>query len=426
MAIKLPRLLFLSLLLVSCSTTAGGNSSISSEKQSSSEQEEEKRIMHDEPVYTDIDAVPFDKSYWSAPEYYFDEELDNQGCKALFIRNDYNGHESYAFAYLGLPEGQLKDAPAVLLIHGGGGSAYYEWVNAWVSRGYVALAVDLEGHIPNKTGTIGDGPADLYHASSYPAPHNSNLSDENDDLTLTWLHYACRTCIIANSFLHHCAGVDPYKIGVCGVSWGGYITSIISGYDDRFAFAIPFYCTNDMLDDQTPIRTYLESHRKFEIFDNYEPLKYVETPFLYIGSNSDQYSNIQSAGKVVSSMKNGYMAIVDRLLHSHAHALSRDEQFFFANNVLTKKEKLKLEFTNESTLVITIPDGRKVLEGSVYYTDEEEINKDTRWRSTSLDISELTQTKVITTSLREGTKYFYASIIDEKGAVYTTKIEKKN
>ena len=96
----------------------GGSSS--NIKPSSSSEEEETRVMHNEPVYKEIDAIPFDVSLWNEPQYFFDEELDNQGCKAVFIRSDYNNQESYAFAYLGLPEGELKDRPAVLLIHGGG------------------------------------------------------------------------------------------------------------------------------------------------------------------------------------------------------------------------------------------------------------------------------------------------------------------
>ena len=422
MAIKIWRLLFLSICLTACSSSNGGGQMSNSESQSGGE--EEMRVMHDEPIYKEIDAIPFAKSLWQEPQYFFDEELDNQGCKALFIRSDYNNQESYAFAYLGLPEGELKDKPAVLLIHGGGGTAYYEWVNAWKERGYIALAIDLEGHIPNKTGTITDAPGDLYHASTYTAPHNQNLGDENEDITLTWLHYACRTSIIANSFLHHYVGVNPYKIGVCGVSWGGYITSIISGYDDRFAFAIPYYCITDMVDGPCPIGTYIKSHRSFEIFDNAEPLKYIETPFLYIGSNTDTHSNIEQASEIVSSMKNGHISIINRMLHSHFHALSSVEQFLFAENVLAKKEKLLINFVDAEHLLITLPQGRKILEGEIFFTMDEEINKDTSWRSSSLDIDNLTTTKVIDTKIREGATYYYASLIDEKGAVYTSKIEK--
>ena len=420
MAIKKILVILASFLALGACTKGGTSQSNHEESES---EEKEERIMHNEPVYKEIDAINFDSSYWQAPSYFYDETLDNQGCKALFIRSDYNSEESYAFAYLGLPEGELKNKPAILLLHGGGGTAYYEWVNAWKEKGYVALAVDLEGHIPNKDGAITMGPADLYHASTYKAPHNMNMADENEDITLTWLHYACRTAIIANSFLHNLEGVDKYKVGVCGVSWGGYITSIISGYDDRFAFSIPFYCMTDMLNDSAPIGTYIKSHRCFEIFDNPEPLKYVKTPLLYIGSNSDQYSNISTASKIIKNMENGYISILHRFLHSHYDALGRIEPYLFADNVLANKEKFKIEFVDKLVLSIDLPKGRSIIEGSIYYSTEEEVNKDTKWRNAGLDITNLETNKIININLREGTTYYYASLTDEKGGIYTSIIE---
>jgi hypothetical protein len=288
----------------------------------------------------------------------------------------------------------------------------------------VALAIDLEGHIPNKEGTINDVPNNLYHASNYVTPHNQNLGDENEDISLTWLHYACRTSIIANSFLHHFAGINPYKIGVCGVSWGGYITSIISGYDDRFAFAIPYYCITDMLDSFTPLGTYIKSHRSFEIFDNPEPLKYIETPFLYIGSNRDVYSNIEQASQIVSSMKNGHLSILNRFAHSHASALSSVEQFLFADNTLAKKGNISIKFVDSEHLSISLPEEKIIIAGEIFFTDDEEINQDTIWRYSSLDVEGLTTSKVINTKIRDGAVFYYASLTDEKGGVCTSKIEK--
>lgn len=123
-------------------------------------------------------------------------------------------------------------------------------------------------------------------------------------------------------------------------------------------------------------------------------------------------------------MKNGYIAILHRFLHSHAEALNRVEQFLFADNVLAKKEKLKIAFIDEGHLSITIPEGRKILEGQIFYTMDEVVNKDTSWRSSALDIDNLTTTKIIDTKIREGANFYYASLVDEKGAVYTSKIEK--
>ncbi len=376
--------------------------------------------MHNHSVFEG--GVDFDESLWQKPETIYDESLDNQGCKGLFIRSDYNNQESYAFAYLGLPEGELKNKPAILLLHGGGGTAYYEWVNAWKEKGYIALAVDLEGHIPNKEGKITDYPQDLYHQSTYVAPHNQNLGDENDDLSLTWLHYACRTAIIANSFLHNLEGVDKYSIGISGVSWGGFITSIITGYDDRFAYAIPYYCTVNMVESGTPIGSYILAHPKFKVFDSVEPLMQIETPFKLIVSDIDTHENVLIASEVANLTKNGELAIINQFLHSHYHALAQIEGFAFAEEVLANNYRIEMKWKTDEELEIKLPKGKEVRFAAIHYTTEETVNKDTKWVEREISSDNYSNSK-IKVSLKEGTRHYYVSFIDEKGATHSSPVQ---
>ena len=64
---------------------------------------------------------------------------------------------------VGLDAKSEKPYPAVVLIHGGGGTAFAEWVNLWTRRGYAAIAMDLSGHRPPipafdpKTGALRPG-----------------------------------------------------------------------------------------------------------------------------------------------------------------------------------------------------------------------------------------------------------------------------
>lgn len=245
------------------------------------EREEEKREMTMHAVY---DGVALPDSLWQAPQYYRDTQNDRSDAgiageiQALYYRSDYLGEESYAFAFLGIPEGASAQSkkPAVLLIHGGGGTAYWQWVREWVNRGYVALAMDLEGHVPKPEGTSDNMPADLYVDSQYNAPHNSNYGDAALPVEQTWMYYAVSTSILGNSLLHSLDFVDRYKVGVCGVSWGGVITSIISGYDDRFAFSVPIYCSLNLAESRGgTLSSYYRAHPEARVWDDDEGLSRV-------------------------------------------------------------------------------------------------------------------------------------------------------
>ena len=65
-----------------------------------------------------------------------------QGLKALF----YKVADKRVFAYMGYPTTPMPEGgyPAVVLIHGGMGQAFYEWVLEWTKRGFVAIAPDYD------------------------------------------------------------------------------------------------------------------------------------------------------------------------------------------------------------------------------------------------------------------------------------------
>lgn len=55
----------------------------------------------------------------------------------------YEGKPTRVFAWIGVPGISRKEmVPGIVLVHGGGGTAYHDWVKLWVERGYAALAID--------------------------------------------------------------------------------------------------------------------------------------------------------------------------------------------------------------------------------------------------------------------------------------------
>ncbi len=143
------------------------------------------------------------------------------------------GKPTRVFAYYAVPRQGRGPFPAMVLVHGGGGKAFREWATLWADRGYAAIAMDLSGRGPDGKRLPDGGPEqdDLVKFRDF-AP------DEADQM---WTYHAVAAAVRAHSFLAVRPEVDKDRIGVTGISWGGYLTCIIAGIDDRVRVAVPVY-----------------------------------------------------------------------------------------------------------------------------------------------------------------------------------------
>ena len=173
------------------------------------------------------------------------DERPAKGMRSFFYEGaDYKGQPTWVFAYYAAPQGKPPEGgwPAVVCAHGGGGSAYPEWARKWNSRGYAAIAMDLEGHLPGgKSHQVeGNFPTGKQHKNSGPARidwfGDRDLPDKEQ-----WFYQAVADVIRANSLLRSFPEINPQKIGLTGISWGGTIVATVAGVDPRFAFVIPVY-----------------------------------------------------------------------------------------------------------------------------------------------------------------------------------------
>ena len=400
----------------------GGTSESSSGTSGSSNMGEKDREMTNGPVY---DGVELSEELWKAPEYLESPEDDRTeegvNIKGLYYRTVYKNEETYAFAYLGVPEGVsvLNKAPAVLLIHGGAGSAYWEWVKAWNDKGYVALAMDLEGHVPTKEGTLTSPYTDLYTKSKYPAPSNHNYDDSRLPLEETWMYYAVQTSILGNSLLHGLDFVDTQKIGVCGVSWGSVITSIITSYDDRFAFSIPIYGTVGLAGKGGNLASYYDKNPDALIWDDAEGLKKSETPMLFLCSNVDTSFSTRAITDTAFACKNATLIVVKDFLHSQYHATMMPEPYVFADEIV-RGEKELIVFDAQptkqgGTITVTLPEGNGIDRAYVVYT-EDDLTTVPTWRKKNCD----TDGNKITYEVPVEAKNFYIQVEDVKGRYAST------
>lgn len=299
-----------------------------------------ENIVDDRQYYTGIDEVQFPKQLWSTPVYERAEQYDrqDQGVQAYFLQSvDYNDAPTYVFAFVGIPSAATKDCPVpgIVLVHGGGGTAFADWVKMWNDKGYAAIAIDTEGRIPTASASLSTHSNISFDSTKYHGPNNTSYGDYAKPVSEQYLYHAIAGTIAANSFLSSFEQVDSKKIGLTGISWGGVIATNAAAYDDRFAFAAPVYGAVAMTGTAGIFGTLYNMYPRCSVlWDNVEMLRNCRTPMLFVNWDGDPFFEVDATAKCASTAINGRMILIPELNHGHYQGANIQEIFTFANHVL--------------------------------------------------------------------------------------------
>ncbi|MCQ2380179.1 MAG: prolyl oligopeptidase family serine peptidase [Victivallaceae bacterium] len=165
------------------------------------------------------------------------------GVRGMFMKGpDFRGRETRVFAWYALPDGadEKHPVPGIVLVHGGLGTAYAPWVKKWTDRGFAAIAVDQFCAIPKTDGSYGNMKPPKRHRYSGPVAEE-RFDHLDEPLADQWGYHSIAAVMLANTFLRNLPEVDETKVGITGISWGGYAAAIAAGVDPRYAFAMPVY-----------------------------------------------------------------------------------------------------------------------------------------------------------------------------------------
>jgi dienelactone hydrolase len=183
-------------------------------------------------------GMPWDRAALeAAPQWTYLERPKAEGVRAITYEGlPYRGESTRVFAWLGLPEVEAgTQVPAMVLVHGGGGTAFEEWVRLWVSRGYAAIAMDTCGQLP--VGHYGR----WFRDERGGPPGWGGFDQIQQPVQDQWTYHAVADVLLAHSLIRSLPEVDAGRVGVTGISWGGYLTCLVAGVDARFALAVPVY-----------------------------------------------------------------------------------------------------------------------------------------------------------------------------------------
>ena len=260
--------------------------------------------------------------------------------QAIFFEGlPYRGQPTKVFAWLGLPTHHDGQLPGVVLVHGGGGTAFREWVERWNERGFAAISIAVEGQTDSKEPNSPFGSiATKWNRHADSGPQRRGIyHDVDEPLADQWMYHAAADTILAHSLLRAQPGVDASKVGLMGISWGGVITSTVVGIDKRFAFAIPTYGCGDLADAANQYGKSLGQNAVYrQVWDPLLRLPRATMPILWFSWPEDKHFPLDALAACVSAASGPHqLSLVPGMGHGHGPPWRRPESYAFAEAVVT-------------------------------------------------------------------------------------------
>ncbi|MDF7826657.1 acetylxylan esterase [Pontiellaceae bacterium B12227] len=251
----------------------------------------------------------------------------------MYDGQDYTGAPTRVWAYVGLPAGASSNnpVPAVVCVHGGGGTAYSDWVQQWNDRGYAAIAMDTEGRWVNQS----TGEKEV---QPWGGPQRTGVYDKMDEpITDHFMYHATADAILANSLMRSLPEVNADQVGIIGVSWGGVITSTTIGIDDRLAFAIPTYGCGHMFDALNHWGDALENNEMYRtVWDPVLRMENATMPVLWYSWPTDYHFPMDCQAYCYHGAPGEHMvSLVPGMGHGHGATWLRPESYDFADNIIS-------------------------------------------------------------------------------------------
>lgn len=362
-----------------------------------------------------------DAELFASPRTLPDTGLDQYrapGLRSFLLEGapDEKGNPTYAYTYYGLPDTPMPDGgyPAVVLVHGGGGTAFPFYANAYRKMGYAVITFDHYGQLP----IINPSGRSAYSRAKRPILANSwqaaagSFGERDTRLRHLWIKNVIPLICRANTFLRSQKEINPNQIGLLGISWGSVTGEIAVSFDHRFQYAVFCYgCGNwDLSSPKCNFYNYRN--------DTFEPKYYlnkITTPCLWVGGTNDDAFEIapwqkswQSAPGTVAT------SLVVELDHDHvgwdyAIVLRFADSFRGKDTALPKISATEVKGDVAQAKILSPGDG--IIGAEFNYTADAEPGSARKWRKTP---AQILPGGVVKATIPADAKAFYFNVFDRE------------
>lgn len=360
-----------------------------------------------------------------APDFEWSDQASP--VRSLFYNGEsYQGKPTRVFAYYASPatikaegDGKSDSYPAIVLVHGGGGKAFQEWVQQWAERGYAAIAMDLGGVGPDRKRLPDGGPPQndkLKFGAIDDAPENQ------------WTYHSVANVILAHSLIRSFTEVDASRTAVMGISWGGYLTNIVAGLDSRFKAAVPVYgCgylhENSMWLDQFAKMT-SEQEAKWALL--WDPSMYVGSatmPIFFVNGTNDGAYPLDSYAKTYDLVKGRrQFRITVNMPHGHKPPWKTKEIGMFIDHHLLGSAPLpaitKPQFS-DGLVVAKVESKTPIVSAQFHYTTGTKPINELDWSSKP---ASLEGNQIVSPALPDDATLWFLTVTDDRGAIMSSEM----
>jgi len=370
-------------------------------------------------------TTPWDLVTLSRKPNYEWSDRESQVRSFYYEGQPYKGKPTRVFAYYASPatlNGKDVEAgcfPAVVLVHGGGGTAFKEWVQLWAGRGYAAIAMDLAGCGPDRKRLPDGGPGQS---------HEDKFGTIDEPVQNQWTYHAVANVILAHSLVRSFEEVSTNHTAVTGISWGGYLTCIVAGLDNRFEAAVPVYGCGFLHENSTWLNEFakMRPQQKGKWIQLWDPSMYIASasmPVFFVNGTNDFAYPLDSYAKTYGLAGSGRnFRITINMPHGHPQGWAPIEIGLFIDEHLNNGiplPKILRPKSSSNRIRTQVKAKTKLVSGALHYTtDKGPINK-RQWQSVS---GRFEGSSIVTTPPPEDTTIWFLTVKDERGAVVSSEL----
>lgn len=363
----------------------------------------------------------------------------------LYAGEKFEGHDTEVFAFYASPAtlGEARPGakfPGVVFIHGGGGTAFAEWVHLWAKRGYAAIAMDLAGCRPIDP---------VYDANGNPVRnqaakpdtrtrlpnggpdhgHPQKFDSIGGDVSTHWPYHAAASVIRAHSLLRSFSEVDANHTAVTGISWGGYTTCLVASLDDRFKAAVPVYGCGFLFEGesvQKPAIDKLGDRREawIKAYDPSSLLIRCRVPILFVNGTNDIHYPLDSYQKSFDAVPGRKQLRIEvKMRHGHPPGWAPPEIGLFIDSFCRAGKALPVPgkiTADGETIRLAYTSAVPVASAILHYTTDTGLRSARAWENLPAQIG---GGAVTAPKPPENANTWFISLTDERGAMVTSPIQ---